>query len=158
MAYESIPTVEALEEEVRDLDRRLKAAQALLHAARAYQQLSPAFRAPRAPARQGAAVTAPSRPFRLRLSTAVGGAMSQTETTATKLMESLKRPVSTGEIVKEQEDQGHDLPGNSSNVVSARMSNSKKFVGRRGEGWWFADRPWPGDEQKLFRDDGSGDD
>lgn len=81
--------------------------------------------------------------------------MNQTENTAAKLMDDLKRPVSTGEIVKEQERQGHDLPENASNVVSARMSNSKKFRGRRGEGWWFADRPWPGDEAELFNENGS---
>lgn len=34
---------------------------------------------------------------------------------------------------------------NPSNILSARLSNSKKFVGRRGKGWWFADRPWPGE-------------
>lgn len=35
---------------------------------------------------------------------------------------------------------------NPNNVLSARLSNSKKFVGKRNVGWWFANRPWPGDE------------
>jgi hypothetical protein len=149
MAYDSIPTVEALEHEVRDLDRRLQAAQALLAAARAYQQVS-APSAPSLPPKAAELSPAP-RKFVLRLK----GPMHQTETTASKLMESLNRPVSTGEIVKEQLSQGHPLPENASNVVSARMSNSSKFSGRRGEGWWFSDRPWPGDESELFNENGS---
>jgi hypothetical protein len=159
MAHELIPTVEALEEEVRDLGRRLSAAQALLEAARVYQQLSPVAKPTTKSVLSNveAATIVPRPRFRLGLSSASGGAMSQTENTAAKLMDSLKRPVSTGEIVKEQESQGHELPENASNVISARMSNSKKFVGggRRGTGWWFADQPWPGDESELFKENGS---
>lgn len=153
MAYDPIPTVAALEDEVRDLGRRLSAAQTLLEAARAYQQLSSASKETAKPPEIAVTPNTP-RPFEMRLSTASGGAMSQTENTAAKLMENLKRPVSTGEIVKEQESQGHDLPENASNVVSARMSNSKKFRGRRGVGWWFVDQPWPGDEAELFKENG----
>jgi len=32
---------------------------------------------------------------------------------------------------------------NVNNVLSARLSNSAKFVGDRTKGWWFADRPPP---------------
>ena len=42
---------------------------------------------------------------------------------------------------------------NPSNVLSARLSNSKKFAGRRGLGWWFADKPWPGDEVTKHNDE-----
>ena len=34
---------------------------------------------------------------------------------------------------------------NAGNILSARMSNSAKFQSRRPQGWWFRDRPWPGE-------------
>lgn len=37
-----------------------------------------------------------------------------------------------------------NLPSrNAVNVLSARLSNSKRFDNQRGVGWWFKDRPWP---------------
>lgn len=38
---------------------------------------------------------------------------------------------------------------NANNILSARLSNSGKFESRRQLGWWFKDRPWPGDEAQA---------
>ena len=70
--------------------------------------------------------------------------MAETDRVAAELMEKTGRPVHTGAIASRMQTLGHTLPEkNARNIVSARMSNNSRFVGRRGEGWWFADRPWP---------------
>lgn len=74
--------------------------------------------------------------------------MQATEDAVTKLLVEKGKPVPLGEIIAFLIQNGVPLPGpNPSNVASARLSNSKKFEGRRGVGWWFADRPWPGDTE-----------
>ena len=69
-----------------------------------------------------------------------------TEELAAELMEATGKPVPTRAVLEVMEARGLPLPDkNHINVVSARLSNSGKFVGRRSEGWWFRDRPWPGE-------------
>ncbi|HTN15850.1 MAG TPA: hypothetical protein VL094_13695 [Sphingomonadaceae bacterium] len=136
---DAIPSIEELEREVQLHKSRLDAAMTLLAAARAYAAVRADVPAAKLNAQAAKVPMQPRKRFRL-----ISG-MQQTEEAAAHLMESLKRPVQTGEIIKRQEELGHMLPENASNVVSARMSNSTKFEGRRGQGWWFSDRPWPGD-------------
>lgn len=141
-----IPSLEDLEREVQDLTSKLSAANALLEAARAYASLHD----------QGEGKTVVHVRKRLRVLRPSSTAMEQTEQAAAALMDMWKRPIQTGEIVRKQADLGHDLPENASNVVSARMSNSAKFEGRRGQGWWFADRPWPGEDDMFEDTEGDG--
>lgn len=70
--------------------------------------------------------------------------MSATEEAVASLLEE-RGPLGTGDLVVSlRAVEGVNLPAErATNVLSARLSNSKKFIGRRGFGWWFADRPWP---------------
>ena len=74
--------------------------------------------------------------------------MVATETAVAEYL-GIMGPMSTANLVDVLASKPElNLPAdNPSNVMSARLSNSKKFVGRRGVGWWFADRPWPGDQE-----------
>jgi hypothetical protein len=76
--------------------------------------------------------------------------MAATEINVARLLAIAERPMGTAELIEALES--NELLGlkvtNASNILSARLSNSKKFVGRRGQGWWFADRPWPGEEEE----------
>lgn len=127
-----MPTIEDLEAEIIAIDARRQVVVGLLHALRAYE------------AGTGGALLvsvnhkAPERQPRL------GSAMADTDRVAADLMERHQKPVHTGAIAAQMHKLGHVLPEkNARNVVSARMSNNPRFVGRRGLGWWFADRPWP---------------
>lgn len=73
--------------------------------------------------------------------------MEATENAISNLLEMMEEPLSTGQLLEFLGTENElNLPEqNPLNVLSARLSNSTKFVGRRGKGWWFADRPWPGD-------------
>jgi hypothetical protein len=72
--------------------------------------------------------------------------MQQTEAVAAELMEATGKPVPTRTVLEVMEARDLPLPDkNRINVVSARLSNSGRFEGRRNEGWWFNDRPWPGE-------------
>lgn len=76
--------------------------------------------------------------------------MAATEEAVGKILNMVGEPQGTAvlvEVLKQNEALGLGAV-NAGNVLSARLSNSKKFVGRRGRGWWFADRPWPGEEEK----------
>jgi hypothetical protein len=70
--------------------------------------------------------------------------MSATEEAVAALLEE-RGPLGTGDLVVSLRSvEGVNLPlERATNVLSARLSNSKKFIGRRGYGWWFSDRPWP---------------
>lgn len=73
--------------------------------------------------------------------------MQATEDLAAEMMEATGRPIKTMELVNEMAHRGLRLPEkNAINVISARLSNSPKFAGKRGRGWWFTDRPWPAEE------------
>lgn len=76
--------------------------------------------------------------------------MEQTEAVAMELVEDTGKPVQTREVLETMAARGLPLPNkNHINVVSARLSNSGKFDGRRGLGWWPKDRPWPGEPDML---------
>jgi hypothetical protein len=78
--------------------------------------------------------------------------MEATENAVSNLMEMMGEPMQTGQLLEflGTGREGMNLPEkNPLNVLSARLSNSSKFQGRRGKGWWFADRPWPGEEDSA---------
>ena len=128
-----MPTIEELEAEVVALDARRNVVVGLLNALREYE---------------GHGVSPFATAFRPSIQKErqprLGSAMADTDRVAADLMEQSGRPVHTGAIAARMVALGLTLPErNARNIVSARMSNNPRFVGRRGEGWWFADRPWP---------------
>jgi hypothetical protein len=77
--------------------------------------------------------------------------MTATYEVVREMLEEMGRPVQTQEIVRRMAEKGMDIPeDNAANVVSARLSNSDLFDGKRGKGWWFSDRPWPNEEDELL--------
>ncbi|HEU4960801.1 MAG TPA: hypothetical protein VFT56_10360 [Sphingomonas sp.] len=131
----TLPSIDELEAELASLDERRRVTVALLEAARAYEATIG-----RTIRKQG---NITGREKRGR----AAPAMAATENVAAGLMEARGTPVATSEVVEEMRRRGIELPGkNTNNVISARLSNSPKFVGRRGQGYWLADRPWPGDD------------
>lgn len=79
--------------------------------------------------------------------------MEATENLVTTLFDTMGVPLQTTQIIDLIGIENLNLPEqNPSNVLSARLSNSTKFVGRRGKGWWFADRPWPEDDNVSTQD------
>ena len=82
--------------------------------------------------------------------------MRATEQAVELLLDVRGQPMGTAELLaalRHDPNLGLDTP-NGANVLSARLSNSKRYVGRRGSGWWFADRPWPGEELALAQEEG----
>lgn len=79
--------------------------------------------------------------------------MSATEEAVAALLEE-RGPLGTGDLVASlRAVEAVNLPTErATNVLSARLSNSKRFIGRRGFGWWFADRPWPYENGALNGD------
>ncbi len=72
--------------------------------------------------------------------------MSQTAAAVTEML-NMMGPLPTSELVdllRHKEELGLNVD-NANNVLSARLSNSDKFESRRPHGWWFKDRPWPGE-------------
>lgn len=133
------PTLEELELQLNDLTERQQVTAALVAALKAYEQ------------KVGKAPEMVAVPARQRLSSRSAPAMEATERVAASLMSVLGGPVQTAQVVDEMRDQGLELPEhNTLNTISARLSNNPKFKGRRGKGYWFADRSWPGElEEKL---------
>lgn len=79
-----------------------------------------------------------------------GSVMQKTIQAARDLLERTGAPITTVQVINVLGDYGLVVPDkNPVNVISARLSNSGEFVGRRGHGWWFRDRPWPGEEPSL---------
>lgn len=73
--------------------------------------------------------------------------MEATENLVSSLLETMGEPIQTGQMIDLIGVENLNLPEqNPLNVLSARLSNSTKFQGRRGKGWWFANQPWPGDD------------
>lgn len=133
-----MPTIADLEREVAELNERLRVTTALLAAMRAYEEKV----GRRVREAEGVVVRERSR--------RAAGAMSDTERVASELMEQAGGPVQTGEVVKEMENRGLPVPGiKPVNVISARLSNNPRFKGRRGVGYWFADRPWPDEDNQT---------
>lgn len=126
-----LPTAEQLEAEMAALENRRRAAAALLSAMREYEATVSG---------NGIAVPVSSN----KASRRPAPAMEATENVAAELMEKAAGPVPTAEVVAEMQRRGMELPArNAANVISARLSNSDKFDGRRGQGYWFKGRPWP---------------
>jgi hypothetical protein len=135
-----VPSVEELDKEIAELGEKLQAATALRDAMRAYEAVSG-----RVVKKTGNVVIA----RRLGQSP-----MSGTQQVAKELMETTNAPVATADVLNEMLKRGMAIPigPNAQNIISARLSNSPLFKGRRGHGYWFADRPWPGDETDLLED------
>jgi hypothetical protein len=139
-----VPSLAELEAELGKLQERLRVTAALVEAMRAYE------------ATVGAKVHE-SRDVsvrqRVRPSGIVVRPMSDTERAAIRVMIRTGGPVPTAAVVQEMLDLGMQVPAaNAINIISARLSNNHKFKGRRGVGYWFADKPWPGDAEKLALD------
>lgn len=119
-----VPTAEELEAEMAALEARRKAAAALLSALRDYEAtaaVSVATSVPNGRAKRD------GRPPSLA---------EMTENIATELMEKTNAPVAISDVVEEMTKRGVPVPeNNTNNVISARLSNSPKFKGRRGHGY-----------------------
>lgn len=128
------------------LQQRLSALNKLIQAAAEYQASQPF---PPNPVQMSDADIAKALEERQRrTSPRAAPVMQATEDAVSKLLTEKGKPVPLNEIIYFLMHSDVQLPShNINNVVSARLSNSKKFEGRRGIGWWFADRPWPGDTE-----------
>ena len=123
------------------LRRRLVAVEGLISAYRLYDASTAELAVISSTRSQGASTPATKMPR-------AAPVMEATEAAVAELLDQRGEPVQLNEIITHLFDAGAPLPSvNVSNVVSARLSNSAKFVGRRGVGWWFADRPWPGEAE-----------
>jgi hypothetical protein len=77
--------------------------------------------------------------------------MQITEDVTAELIEQTGAPVPTRRVLDTLKERGLPLPNkNHINVISARLSNSDKFEGRRGFGWWPKGKPWPGEADMLL--------
>lgn len=128
------------------LQTRLSALNKLIQAASDYQA-SATFPANPNPISMSSTAIAKALGER-RVSGRAAPVMEATETAVSEVLEKRGGPVPLSDIITHLFESGVPLPSkNTNNVVSARLSNSKKFEGRRGVGWWFADRPWPDDTE-----------
>lgn len=132
-----MPTLPELEAEIVTLEEQLRITRGLAEAMRAYE------------AAIGIKINE-SRVVTIRHRAKPSGrsspAMSETEQVAADLMTRTGGPVATLEVVNEMYRRGLPVPATKPvNVISARLSNNPRFKGRRGAGYWFADRAWPGE-------------
>lgn len=128
-----MPTLAELESEIATLQERLRVTSALAVAMREYD----ATVGVKAKEASGMIIRRRVRP---------APSMGPTEQVARDLMLATGAPVGSSVVVEEMRRQGIAVPAkNPINVISARLSNNPKFQGRRGVGYWFADRNWPGD-------------
>ena len=145
-----MPTIVELEAQRAYFSDALIATNDLLKAMRNYESKlgSGLLAAAPAPAEAPSPATATVPPARRAHS-----AMQITEHMASKMMRETGRPITTGNVVDALRANGMSLhESNASNIVSARLSNSPLFTGRRGEGWWFANESWPGDSDADTKD------
>lgn len=130
-----MPTLQELDTEVALLAEKLQVTKAFADAMRAYE------------ATVGRKIAGSSTGnVTVRHRRRSDGPLSATEQVASELMERTGNPVPTAVVIAEMQALGHHLPNKAPNVISARLSNSARFKARRGFGYWFADRPWPGEE------------
>lgn len=129
--------LEAMEARLGDLDRERSSLMSLIATARQYQGIV------------GKAAIRSAPPERLAIGRAAP-IMAATEKAVGDLIDVAEKPLGTAVLLATLQDRPDlGLSGaNAGNVLSARLSNSKKFIGRRGLGWWFAGRPWPGEEEE----------
>ena len=145
-----MPTLAELEAKLSYLDLRRDATLALIEAMRTYESLEPNFSNP------GDVVVRPYLQPKIGR-TRAAPIMAATEKAAEELMERTGKPVKTTEVIAHLRELDLPVPvHNAANVVSARLSNSKRIQGKRGRGWWFSHKPWP-DDEILFgeSDDGA---
>lgn len=94
-------------------------------------------------------VRARPRPMGIGAGTPPSG-RQMTVDVAEELIEASGKPVQTREVLDVMAARGMPMPTkNVINVISARLSNSGRFDGRRGVGWWPKGRPWPGEPDML---------
>ncbi|EIZ79242.1 hypothetical protein WSK_2087 [Novosphingobium sp. Rr 2-17] len=149
---------EAIRAQIKVLSGRDQALEGLIGAVRAYEAAGAEFRGtPLETTPQGDGDTsriAPNAAIQPRVRIRArrpAPVMQATEVAVSNLMEMLGEPLQTGQMLEFLGTAPDlNLPDeNPLNVLSARLSNSSKFQGRRGKGWWFADRPWPGEEDSA---------
>lgn len=76
-----------------------------------------------------------------------------TETAAMDLLNERQAPISTNDVIDLLRRRGEPIPdSNPTNVISARLSYSKRVKGKRGQGWWFPDRSWPDENVELWQE------
>lgn len=130
-----MPTLQELDAEVASLAEKLQVTKALADATRAYE--ATIGRKSSGSSSRNVAIHERRRP---------GGPPNVTEKAASDLMERTGKPVPTAAVVAEMIARCLPVPEKAANVISARLSNSPRFKARRGLGYWYADRPWPGEE------------
>ena len=138
-AFMSIVDIVAAKSRLAEIEAERAPLVALIQAAEAYEQVvgKTLF--------ETSNVVARSKP-RPEGSGRAAPTLAATERAVAELLE-MMGPCSTAmlaDILRHKPDLNLNV-ANVNNVLSARLSNSKKFVGRRGQGWWFRDRPWPVD-------------
>lgn len=137
-------SIRELKEELEALDKRREVVKRLLDALVDYEGLTTKSLGVARPSPGAMEVARRIRARRAPVMTA-------TYDLVREMLNELGRPVQTQEIIKRMEEKGMDVPeDNAANVVSARLSNSEEFEGRRGKGWWFANRAWPEEESELL--------
>lgn len=145
---EPLVDLERIRARLRELDAEREPLLALIRAAEAYEGVV------------GRALFAsPSVTIRSKTTSSSPGGraapiMVATEKAVAETLE-LIGPMSTADLAELLADKPElNLPvKNRTNVLSARLSNSTKFRSRRGIGWWFKDKPWPGDSDSLGIED-----
>lgn len=72
--------------------------------------------------------------------------MAPTREAVHAILSEVGRPVETRELLPMVRSRGVEVGGKDPvATLSARLSNSTDFQNRRGIGWWFADRRYPGE-------------
>ena len=138
-------TIRELEEELASLEKRRAVVAKLLEALREYECLDePLSAVDKKPLRIASAQ-------RLKIRKRSAPIMEATKRLVSQMLNELERPVQTQEVIDRMIESGMAVPSeNPANVISARLSNSPEFVGKRGQGWWFADRDWPSEVEDLL--------
>ena len=143
-----MPSLAELKTELANLDVRRDATIALIEAMKIYESVGLGRISP------GEVVLRPHLQPKIGR-TRAAPIMAATEKAAEELMERTGRPVKTTEVIARLRELDLPVPGhNAANVVAARLSNSKRIQGKRGQGWWFSHKPWPGGEILFGESDG----
>ncbi|MGI3170169.1 hypothetical protein ACRARG_13540 [Pseudooceanicola sp. C21-150M6] len=80
--------------------------------------------------------------------------MAPTRIAAREILDELGMPVETRDLLPLIQERGIEVGGKDPiATLSARLSNSEEFKVRRGVGWWFSDRPFPGEDFEEAEDD-----
>lgn len=138
----SMFNLQEMERRLAEIDAERNSLMPLIEAARAYEKL----RGKIIVEKGGVTIRQRSR----QTGTRPAPVMEATEQVVIDFANEHGIPVTTARVVEIMRDKGLPVPDrNPNNVISARLSNSNRIRGRRGHGWWPADRPWPGDEAEF---------